>query len=163
MWIDAICINQGDLDERSGEVEKVGLIYNNARPVIVWLSPSTENSALAMETWGNIGQEVTYFEEKNDVRYKPGGWAEYLMRNTNALRSNMDSWSAAGGLLRREWFSRLWVLQEIGLATDAVVIVGKFGLNWDVFRLELSGVCILKSYQGFWASMPSRLVRFLSS
>ena len=50
VWIDAICINQDDIQERSLEVARMGFIYNKARQVIVWLGPHTENSELAIET-----------------------------------------------------------------------------------------------------------------
>ena len=40
LWIDALCINQDDLPERSAEVLEMGSIYSNARQVIVWLGPS---------------------------------------------------------------------------------------------------------------------------
>lgn len=41
LWIDAICINQGDtdeaIDERNSQVEIMGEIYYKAKQVLVWL------------------------------------------------------------------------------------------------------------------------------
>jgi len=37
LWIDAMCINQDDLAERSSQVELMGDIYSRANKVIVWL------------------------------------------------------------------------------------------------------------------------------
>jgi hypothetical protein len=37
LWIDAICINQSSMDERSQQVELMGDVYSKARRVILWL------------------------------------------------------------------------------------------------------------------------------
>jgi hypothetical protein len=37
LWVDAICINQDDLQEKSHQVARMGQIYGNADNVIVWL------------------------------------------------------------------------------------------------------------------------------
>lgn len=37
VWIDALCINQTDIDERSAQVRLMPQIYSNASCVIVWL------------------------------------------------------------------------------------------------------------------------------
>ncbi|KAG6354999.1 hypothetical protein INS49_004080 [Diaporthe citri] len=45
VWIDAICINQDDLQERATEVQKMELIYSEALVVRAWLgNPSPEVS-----------------------------------------------------------------------------------------------------------------------
>lgn len=44
MWIDAICINQDDSDERSSQVAMMDSIYQNAEEIIAWLGPNTEMS-----------------------------------------------------------------------------------------------------------------------
>jgi hypothetical protein len=44
-----------------------------------------------------------------------------------------QEWHTFGQILRREWFRRVWVLQEVGLASSALVLCGKAELDWDVF------------------------------
>lgn len=39
LWIDAISLNQADLDEKSQQVPLMGNIYHQASKVIVWLGP----------------------------------------------------------------------------------------------------------------------------
>jgi hypothetical protein len=48
-WIDAICINQGDVAERSQQVRLMGDIYCNAFSVFAWLGNSTDESQLGMK------------------------------------------------------------------------------------------------------------------
>jgi hypothetical protein len=37
LWIDALCINQEDLEEKGNQVARMGHVYRNASRVIVWL------------------------------------------------------------------------------------------------------------------------------
>jgi hypothetical protein len=39
LWIDAICVNQQDLEERSSQVKRMPDIYSRATRVVVWLGP----------------------------------------------------------------------------------------------------------------------------
>ncbi|KAJ4334110.1 hypothetical protein N0V95_009253 [Ascochyta clinopodiicola] len=48
IWIDAISINQADVEERSKQVSIMKRIYQNATRVIVWLGPATDSSEQAM-------------------------------------------------------------------------------------------------------------------
>jgi hypothetical protein len=48
LWVDAICINQSDLEERNEQVSLMAFIYSRAQTVLVWLgklSITTESTA----------------------------------------------------------------------------------------------------------------------
>ncbi len=49
LWVDAICINQQDVEERSKQVLRMGSIYHRAATVRAWLGPTAEYSEFAME------------------------------------------------------------------------------------------------------------------
>ena len=51
MWIDAICINQDDLAERSEQVSKMRTIYEGPEEVLVWLGSSIGGASLAFDPW----------------------------------------------------------------------------------------------------------------
>jgi hypothetical protein len=63
-WIDAISINQLDLDERGQQVQLMGDIYEAATRTTVWLGPETENSALGFE----------YMLEQAELEYAQELW-----------------------------------------------------------------------------------------
>jgi hypothetical protein len=50
IWIDAICINQKDLNERLAQLKLMGDIYRDATASISWLGTPSEDSHLAMST-----------------------------------------------------------------------------------------------------------------
>jgi len=49
LWIDAICINQGDLSERAQQVSFMHTIYSSAQSVAIWLGQPDEHSEVAMK------------------------------------------------------------------------------------------------------------------
>jgi hypothetical protein len=137
LWVDAICINQDDLIERSAEVMEMASIYSNAGRVVVWLGSSYDDSSLALQTLSRLGEGILYSSEQRELAFKKGSWAKHLQNHPEALVSKTPSWFAIRELLRREYFSRLWVFQEIGLATSAIVYVGEDRLDWQPFKLGL--------------------------
>lgn len=48
IWIDALCINQRDTNERNHQVGQMGRIYSSATRVIAWLGESTASTSMAM-------------------------------------------------------------------------------------------------------------------
>ena len=46
LWIDALCINQEDILERNQQVNQMGVIYSQARRVVVWLGQQNSSSTI---------------------------------------------------------------------------------------------------------------------
>lgn len=44
LWVDAVCINQDDIDERGSQVQLMASIYSKANCVIVWLGEAADGS-----------------------------------------------------------------------------------------------------------------------
>lgn len=137
LWIDSISINQDDIQERSVEVARMGLIYNKARQVIVWLDPASENSALAVETLRSIGRDVRYDPKlhQSGVVYRSPTFR--IQHDPDALVARESEWKSIQDLLDRKWFTRLWIYQEIILSKEAVVTVGFSELPWLTFLSTL--------------------------
>jgi hypothetical protein len=135
--VDAICINQDDLAERSAEVLEMGSIYSHAEQVVVWLGPSSKDSRLAVETLKKLGDGIRYHVEDHTISHETSSWAKRLESDPETLKFNQPSWFAIRDILRREWFSRLWVFQEIGLATQATLFAGQDSIDWFLFITAL--------------------------
>jgi Heterokaryon incompatibility protein (HET) len=64
LWVDAICINQEDYQERSQQVRQMYHIYNQAEQVIVWLGDANVDSYRALtfvnETLGPCFESVGF-------------------------------------------------------------------------------------------------------
>jgi hypothetical protein len=49
LWIDALCINQDDVNERTQQVRMMGDVYSSAEQVIIWLGPERKNDQSAVD------------------------------------------------------------------------------------------------------------------
>lgn len=64
IWVDAICVNQEDLSERSAQVAIMYAIFNRASEVIIWLGEEYEESDYALEAIAATNQ----FESERTFR-----------------------------------------------------------------------------------------------
>ena len=62
LWIDAICINQEDNEEKSAPVALMRKVYSNAQRVVVWLGKSSFDSDAAI----NFIQLLTQVAGRDD-------------------------------------------------------------------------------------------------
>ena len=116
-WIDAICIDQQNKAEKSAQIRRMAVIYNQADIVRVWLGEDSSKSDIAMDFVGDLVN----------------------LNNIDELSSQMNhKWAAFRDLLRREWFNRRWILQEIALARRALVYCGKKSVEWETFAYAVS-------------------------
>jgi hypothetical protein len=66
LWVDAICINQEDLSERSQQVRIMGELYSSANMVHAWLGTETFKSAFALIRFiWNHGVKNGHFGKSN--------------------------------------------------------------------------------------------------
>lgn len=128
MWIDAICINQSDRQERSWQVGMMKEIYSRATQVIVWLG----DSGLSSDEIANMQDifDVTNDEVPNGDEDPPAHITAPLDRETLWKELPQAYGQAASALFKNEWFNRVWVLQEIFNAKKALVFYEERALSW---------------------------------
>jgi hypothetical protein len=61
IWIDALCINQGDNEEKSWQVQLMREIYQRASFVTIWLGPADGTSDEVMDFLRQLGTRATRF------------------------------------------------------------------------------------------------------
>jgi hypothetical protein len=66
IWVDAICINQADDDEKSKQINLMGDVYTWAQTVYVWLGPGNEATNKGMD-WLSYAARFTIFRELVEV------------------------------------------------------------------------------------------------
>lgn len=73
IWVDAVCINQGDREEKTTQIPLMGDIYGQAAQTVIWLGEAEGDSDLAMETLDNLDQvdfEAAVFSEEQGRRWR---------------------------------------------------------------------------------------------
>lgn len=136
LWIDAICIDQTNVEERGREVKRMSQIYPLSQKVIIWLGSESEDSKHALETLEYFSKQVEYiishrWGDSPDAQ-EPDWW-----RDNVALPYDKKTWQSILSLLRRPWFERVWVLQEALLCDRVVLQCGRDTICWVDIRKAL--------------------------
>jgi hypothetical protein len=145
MWIDAICIDQNNEQERSEQVQRMGQIFLLASRVVAWLGPSFPGSCLALRTLARIGWQVELTKDNYLLPTPQCSHPDWVKFETR-LPVGANELAALSQLCGLEYFERLWVIQELHLASArSVVRCGNDGIPWPLFRREI--LCILAKEQ----------------
>ncbi|KAF2006902.1 hypothetical protein P154DRAFT_421176 [Amniculicola lignicola CBS 123094] len=115
VWVDGLCIDQQNRDERTEQVKLMTNIYTKAESVAIWLGPEADESDLAVE----LIQEVAANADS----------AEHI----SSLISSHDTkpaLAAVVALFERNYWRRLWVVQEVYNAQSVIVHCGSTKRPW---------------------------------
>ena len=135
LWIDAVCINQNDNEEKAGQVGIMGDVYSTATGTVIWLGEaddSTQDALHAMQCIREQQQEEARgFASLKEVLHDKQG---DISRSKTGLPSSCDT-DALQTFFARPWFQRLWVVQEAVLNPKAICYCGKYEMYWtDISR-----------------------------
>ena len=125
-WIDALCINQSDAQEKKEQIKLMRRIYSSAKKVYVWLGKPCTTS---MELLLKIHKCVSHEEMINDeFKYIPG-----ILERFGLPPFEDPSWKALMKFIARPYFRRVWVIQELVMAGIANVTVacGRVRFSWS--------------------------------
>jgi hypothetical protein len=121
IWIDRMCINQQNIQERNEQVAKMDKIYGHSKSVCVWLGEGDDDSKLAINFIKERVLKIWDFDE--------------LVEN----RSMARHWKALITLMKKTWFSRRWVVQEIALSPGGgTIYCGSDSISWQDFADAVS-------------------------
>lgn len=153
-WIDAICINQGDLDERSHQVKLMTEIYKNAYRVVAWLGLGSQGCFRAMESIECFADSIDFDWSMFQIKSRSSKpWAQLA----NEMLDKPDAIRDLEELLSRPWFERLWIWQEIRVASQrAVVKCGGKEIAWEDFHKAIFALR-LTSHPQFSKEMKRRM------
>jgi hypothetical protein len=114
LWVDAICINQVDTEEKNTQIPLMGRLYSDASSVVIWLGPSNANMELAI-TWAQTYVAKTYNQAstywlKLDAKAK---FSKTAKRERDwALLRALEGYCE---VLSLPYWSRMWTFQEFRL------------------------------------------------
>ncbi|KAI1288223.1 HET-domain-containing protein [Xylaria venustula] len=132
LWIDAICINQEDIQEKSEQVQLMRDIYHRASRVVAYPGGDWQSriaGSTIYQLWGLAHQYNT-----NEIDYTT------ISNEASALR-----WRAMADLFGNTYFSRTWVIQEIAVGQNTQLYIGGEYIPWAIFAEVLD-----------WCFQPNR-------
>ncbi|KAN0113261.1 Heterokaryon incompatibility protein (HET) domain containing protein [Hyaloscypha variabilis] len=127
IWVDAICIHQEDMEERSSQVAMMERIYRQAQNVVVWLGPDDTLTELGIEVMQRLASVPP---EKRELDLPDDLDNPEVYIGLGIPFCTPQDWLALATFLQRTWFSRVWVLQESFAARRIAVFCGTHVLNW---------------------------------
>ncbi|KAK4078564.1 uncharacterized protein Triagg1_2895 [Trichoderma aggressivum f. europaeum] len=130
LWVDAICINQDDNKERGHQVQQMGDTFKNAARVIFWLGESTPFISFIdnfMTVFGKL-QQISLDYPYSSWTQNDDNWIHVWANSIAPTLANPESfYRLKRGLwhvLNQPWFTRVWVLQEVTNAREALLCCG---------------------------------------
>jgi Heterokaryon incompatibility protein (HET) len=137
LWVDAICINQGDIPERNSQVQQMKEIYSTAESVISWLGRENVDVHLAFDIFRVISKETGSERVGGCTGYKYEDdktatlWLEPYTTLTKwpKIQGVQSPWSAVVRFSEIPYWHRVWIFQEVALGSRIVYLCGDQSLN----------------------------------
>jgi hypothetical protein len=111
LWVDRLCINMEDVAERNYQAALMPQIARSASETIVWLGEDDESSEVAIKF---VDSHYNFIGKLD---------REEILGVNEALVS----------LFAREWWSRVWMVQEVILAKSVTVTCGSWSTSFEEF------------------------------
>ena len=114
LWIDALCINQRDIDERSKQISRMTQIFSSAFTVLVWLGTSEELELDQLDfehLLYYLELVLPYLDFPKSISTSP-----YSISQREPEKNLVRLRHVYRKIIECDWFSRVWVLQEHALS-----------------------------------------------
>ena len=129
VWVDAICINQANKQEKTDQLAIMGSIYANAIRTLVWLGEDFNDSS------GTLCLDFAKgFDCSDNINTMSAQDVANLYSDFFQSRSLGPEDFNVGMMKRlslRKWFTRRWVVQEVLNASEVKVLLGAEEATWD--------------------------------
>lgn len=149
VWVDALCIDQSNLKERSHQVAFMQDIYQRAERVLMWLGEDEDGSVstalgLIDESLKHVRQETgTLRPRPKEIKVELPSTEKNESRGFPPPRD--PSWKALVRLFQRPYFERVWILQEVYQAASALVMIGDHRRDW----IDIEAAVRWFAYKGY--------------
>ncbi|KAF4635896.1 hypothetical protein G7Y89_g2193 [Cudoniella acicularis] len=117
-WIDAICIDQNNDQERNYQVNMMSDIFSAANRVLLWLGHESESSNFSIDCI------IDACFNPSPINFDP-------QPNPPSLRPRQENPSAVRTLCNRGYWRRVWIIQELLLAREIIILCDTRLLHWE--------------------------------
>ncbi|KAF5868489.1 putative heterokaryon incompatibility protein [Botrytis fragariae] len=148
IWVDAICINQADLNEKAEQIPMMPRVYQNAAAVYTWLGQDSLLLRQAIKAvsaaweldYGNFIGWTRFSWVPQSIQYAisfPRNWLRLRQSICDIRKTTRSSGIPLEQVnLDCEWLYRAWTFQEFMLATNPRFFWGTTEISW----LHMGGI-----------------------
>jgi len=129
VWIDCLCINQCDTDEKNAQVSIIGDIFSKATQVLAFTGAHRDNSELIFESAKEIA-DFGFACNHDDYLCHDCGlpWTEWVLSlGFDSLQALCIACQKFG---ERDYWNRVWIVQEVSKASSLSILCGDDILPW---------------------------------
>lgn len=125
-WIDALSINQSDIEERNRQLHMMSHIYFRASTVVIWLGKKYlryQGQLSVLEPPPPVNPSITGSHMIPTLDHDLEGVKKEEPHERKMVQE----------LIKDGYWNRLWIIQEIGRARKKQVCFGNLDMTWDNF------------------------------
>ena len=131
-WIDAICINQDDMDEKTEQIGRMREIYQSAMRVYADLGPASDDEEVIFKKIEHVSNSIVVEADRTDFEGLKFNEKAKNIRLSSVSMEPYDTrfWEGLGSFLGRPWWTRVWIMQEATAlkAANTYLLCGKVEL-----------------------------------
>lgn len=120
-WVDAICLDQNNVEERNHQVHQMWRIYSGAQRVLAWLGAEDRDTGVAYGAMQRASEQCPSSR---------GGECVCLPYDRASLGTAHMEIEA---IWKREYFTRTWIQTEVLQSSPVDFLCGRFGTTIDAF------------------------------
>ncbi|KAK4496805.1 hypothetical protein PRZ48_012789 [Zasmidium cellare] len=142
IWVDSVCINQDDIDERSEQVALMGKLYSAASVSLACVGPAELDSEWMFRILKSANSNCTSicWEEKLFAAFNNARSTKVALNEAYKKYLHKRFHGAALCFSARTYWTRRWIVQEMLLPRTVVVLCGNFLAGFDVgFHDQIAG------------------------
>ena len=139
IWIDALCIDQDNPEEKGRQVQMMDRIFKGAKRVVVWLGVEMDGSDRAIDAIArcyNYEHCGTWAKETATTNEQVLQFIDSLFPVRNELSGRITELVS---LAERSYWGRVWIVQEFHLAQDSVIYCGRKSITLEI----LTKFCVI--------------------
>ena len=147
LWVDQLCIDQGNDEERTTQVNLMRLIYSNAKRVLMWVGRDELTKAqLVVDLISRIDEQ--WWNTVDGVEFP----TDIELEARDLPVRTAPHWDAWEELLNLPYFSRLWIVQEVRVTSSPILVWGTCEIDWKAFCNAIRWAQLSHA----WISAPGR-------
>ena len=151
LWVDSVCIDQTNNEEKSRQVQLMCEIYRRATRTLIWLGVESVNSTAGLALANRLYKASQSGEKKNGA--KRSWWPTANQDQLTIVPSK--TWKAFFDLFNRPWFTRAWVVQEVVVSSNLWIVCGDKVIHWSVLVGAFFHVVLTQAWVFEYHGMPN--------
>lgn len=173
LFVDAICIDQQNVSERNSQVSLMGKIYSSAEEVLSWLGrPANRSDQLLLSCKTVEEAMIRFWNRPYGCSQSLPPHQEYICYAIHGrefrklcFKESIELIYGADGygqfrkdlkvFLDRDYWQRVWVVQEVLLAKKITVTCGRFNLSMETLGALLND---LGEFDKMFLDHPTELI-----